>query len=89
MRNIVTIFFLVLTAGAAGADTAAANACKAKLSPTGQEIYTASLAQNPTMTTGREIIKTEVEKLIGEGKVSLSEGRKDGEAVGKCLELLN
>ena len=66
----------------------AADACKATLSTVGQEIYTAALAQNPTAATGRSIVTKEVEKLIGEGKVSMSDGRKAGEAVGVCLKKL-
>jgi hypothetical protein len=79
---------LALSVHAAPADTAAADACKAKLSPVAQEIYAATLAQNPTAATGREIVKTEVEKLMAEGKVNMLSGREAGEAAGHCLQLL-
>lgn len=88
MRYIVSIFAFAFTTGVASADVKAADACKATLSPIGQEIYTAALAQHPTSATGRNIVTKEVEKLMGEGKVSMSEGRKAGEAVGACLKKL-
>ncbi|MCQ0093332.1 hypothetical protein [Roseovarius sp. M141] len=88
MRYMATVFILALSTSVAAADTMAADTCKADLSPIGQEIYTAALAQHPTQATGREIIKSEVEKLMSEGKVDLSEGRKAGEAAGHCLKLL-
>lgn len=70
------------------ADAHSAEACKAALSPTGQEIYAAALAANVTPETGTAIITREVEKLMAEGKVTMSEGRAAGEAAGKCLEML-
>lgn len=88
MRLVITTFVIALSAGPLVADTQAADACKDKLSPIGQQIYTASLAHHPTPTTGRDIVKAEVEKLIGEGKIGLSEGRSEGEAAGACLKLL-
>lgn len=88
MRLVPAILGLTLAAGTASADTAAADACKAKLSPIGQQIYTAALAQHPTEATGRAIVKQEVETLIKDGKVSLSDGRTAGEAAGQCLKML-
>lgn len=88
MRVLPFLFALTLISGAASADVKAADTCKAKLSPVGQEIYEASLAQDPTATTGRDIVTAEVKKPIGEGKLSLLDGRKEGEAAGDCLKLL-
>lgn len=87
--------FLVLSALAIAlsptvtrADNAAADACAAKLTPVGQEIYKTVMAENLTAADARSLIVSAVEKQIGEGKVTMSEGRAAGEAVGKCLELL-
>ena len=88
MRIPASLVVLTFCAGAVSADVKAADACKAKLSPIGQEIYEAALAQHPTPSTGRSIVTDEVKKLIGEDKVSLLEGRKEGEAAGDCLKLL-
>lgn len=88
MRIVTTALIFTLLSSIASADVKAADACKAKLSPTGQQIYTAALAQHPTEATGRSIVTKEVEKLMSEGKVSLLEGREAGEAAGDCLKLL-
>lgn len=88
MRIPVSLLVLTFCVGGAFADVKAADACKAKLSPIGQEIYEVALAQHPTQSTGRSIVTDEVKKLIGEGKLSLLEGRKEGEAAGDCLKLL-
>ena len=88
MRVVGSFLMLVLMVSAASADQQAADACKSGLSPIGQQIYAAALAQKPTPATGRDIVTAEVKKLMAEGKVGLLEGRKDGEAAGHCLELL-
>lgn len=80
--------FLAMSPGLSLADTAAADACAAKLSPVAQEIYKTTLASNPTPADGRSLVVAEVEKLIKAGTVTMSEGRAAGEAAGKCLEML-
>lgn len=88
MRGVAVVVMFGLSAGAAQADKVAAEACRATLSATGQEIYDATLAAGPTPATARGIVTKEVEKLIAAGKVSLSEGRADGRAAGECLKKL-
>lgn len=88
MTRILLLACLATTPVVAIADEAAAAACKAALSPLGQEIYTTTLAQNPTPATARGIITKEVEKLVAEGKTTIAEGRTAAEAAGTCLELL-
>lgn len=88
MRSFIIAITTALLAGSVSADEQAADACKSKLSPIGQEIYTASLAQHPTQATGHEIVKSEVEKLMAEGKISMSDARSEGQAAGNCLKLL-
>ncbi|MEP2031247.1 MAG: hypothetical protein ABJI96_21315 [Paracoccaceae bacterium] len=88
MCTAATALIFVFLSSMASADVKAADACKAKLSPIGQQIYAAALAQNPTEATGRGIVTKEVEKLMNEGKVSLLEGREAGEAAGNCLKKL-
>ncbi len=88
MRQTAMIFAIALSAGSAFANTQAADACKATLSPAGQQLYEATMAKNPTKETARGIITKEVEQQISDGKVSMSEGRKEGEAVGECLKKL-
>jgi hypothetical protein len=89
MRNSALILALALWTGAALADTQAAEDCRATLSPAGQEIYDATIAQKPTADTARSIITKEVEALMAAGKVTMSEGRTDGQAVGECLKKLD
>lgn len=88
MRITATFVVCSFIASMASANTQAANACKETLSPVGQQIYTAVVAQNPTPSTGRSLVTKEVKKLMAEGKVDFSEGRKAGEAAGACLKKL-
>ncbi|MGE3873449.1 MAG: hypothetical protein AB7F74_10880 [Parvibaculaceae bacterium] len=70
------------------ADQKAADACAASLSPPAKQIYETTLASHPTPGTARGIVVAEVEKLIGEGKLSMADGRAAGEAAGTCLKML-
>ena len=88
IRALLLVLALSLTASVAQADATAAAACRADLSPVGQDIYDASVAQNPTPSTGRSIVTKVVEHMMAEGKISLSDGRKEGKAAGACLEKL-
>lgn len=88
MRKASVLLIFLLSTGAAHADKSSADACRATLSPTGQEIYDATVAADPTPQTARGIVTKEVEKLISAGKVSMAEGRKDGQAAGECLKKL-
>jgi hypothetical protein len=87
MARIARPAFPATTPVAAMAGEAAAAACKRALSPLGQEICTTTLAQSPAPATARGIIPKEVEKLVAEGKTTISEGRTAAEAAGKHLEL--
>ncbi len=86
MRLTSTILVLSLAGGVAHADKQAAEACRAALSPVAQEVYNATIAQSPTKATAAGIVKAEVEKLMSEGKLSMSDARKEGEAAGACLK---
>ncbi len=88
MTRILMLACLAMTPVAALADQAAAAACKGALSPLGLEIYTATLARNPTPSTARGIITGQVKKLVTEGKATIAQGRTAAEAAGKCLALL-
>lgn len=88
MRAVLLFLAGSSTASVAQADATAAAACRADLSPAGQEIYDASLAQKPTPSTGRSIVTKVVEHMMAEGKISMSDGRKEGKAAGACLEKL-
>jgi hypothetical protein len=69
-------------------DRKAADACGASLSPKSKYIYEATLASNPTPSTGRSIVVAVTEKMISEGKLGALEARTAAEAAGRCLELL-
>lgn len=88
MRIILTLFIPILSGAGAMANTEAADACKAGLSPVGQQIYTETMAQNPTKSTAKGIVTAEVKKMISAGKVSVFDGKSTGEAVGECMKLL-
>jgi hypothetical protein len=79
--------FVCLTT-VAHADRKAADGCAASLSPQARQIYEATLASNPTPGTARGIVVAQVEKLIGEGKLTMADARAAGEAAGSCLKML-
>ena len=70
---------------AAQADRKAADQCAASLPPVPKQIYDQTMASNPTAETGRSIVVGIVEKMIAEGKLTMSEGEAAGEAAGVCL----
>jgi hypothetical protein len=88
MRSAIAVFAFFASTGAALATTQAAEACKEALSPVGQQIYAEAITQKPTPATARGIITKEVESLIANGTLSMSDGRKEGMAVGECLKKL-
>lgn len=88
MRMSVAVAAVAVCAAPALADSTAAEACRATLSPVARQVYDATVAQHPTAADGRALVVAEVEKLMGEGKVGMADGRAAGEAAGKCLEML-
>ncbi len=88
MRSIAFCALLAVTAPAALADTAESEACKANLSPIGQEIYATALAENINLADGKEVLTQIVERLVDEGRLPLLDARAEGVAAAKCLELL-
>jgi hypothetical protein len=88
MRAILGFLCLVCLTTAAHADRKAADGCAAGLSPPAKQIYEATLASNPTPGTARGIVVAQVEKLIGDGKLTMVDGRAAGEAAGACLKML-
>ncbi len=87
MKMRVALCFLFITGltSAAQADRKAADECAASLPPAAKQIYESTMASNPTAETGRSIVVGIVEKMIAEGKLTMSEGEAAGEAAGVCL----
>jgi hypothetical protein len=88
MKTILCFLCLACLTTAAYADQKAADACAASLPPAAKQIYTSTLASNPTPSTGRSIVVSIVEKMIAEGKLTMAEGEVAGHAAGACLEQL-
>lgn len=88
MKTVLGFLCLASMTTAALADQKAADACAASLSPAEKQIYETTLASHPTPATGRGIVIATVEKMIGEGKLTLFEGEVAGEAAGTCLKKL-
>jgi hypothetical protein len=88
LRVSVASAILAVTTTAAMADRKAGDACAAGLSAPSRDIYSSTLASNPTPATGRSIVVAETEKLIAAGKLPMSQARAAAEAAGKCLELV-
>ncbi|MGJ8583395.1 MAG: hypothetical protein ACSHXD_04820 [Marinosulfonomonas sp.] len=88
MRNIFVATIFILSAQTASADTKAADACKETLTPVGQQVYDASMAQKPTAATAKGIVTKEIKKMVFSGKLGMSDARTVGEAVGNCMKKL-
>lgn len=88
MKFVLGFLCVACMTSAAYADQKAADACAANLPPIPKEIYTTTMASHPTPETGRSIVVAEVEKLIAQGKLNMSDARAAGEAAGACLEML-
>lgn len=88
MKTALGFLCLASLTTAALADQKAADACAASLSPAAKQVYEGTLASHPTPATGRSIVIGIVEKMIGEGKLTLLEGEAAGEAAGTCLRKL-
>jgi hypothetical protein len=88
MKTVLGFLCVAFMTTATYADKQAADACAASLSPPAKQIYQTTLASNPTPATARGIVVAEVEKLMGEGKLNMAEGRAAGEAAGACLKML-
>lgn len=88
MRKILVLTLFSLSANTASADTKAADACKETLTPVGQQVYDASMAQKPTPATAKGIVTKQVKKMVFSGKLGMSDARTVGEAVGNCMKKL-
>ncbi|MFZ5677182.1 MAG: hypothetical protein ACOZAM_29825 [Pseudomonadota bacterium] len=86
MRVILLPLFVAGLTTAAHADRQAADECAKSLPANAKYIYETTQASHPTEQTGRSIVIGIVEKMIAEGKLTLSEGETAGEAAGTCLE---
>lgn len=72
-------------AGAAHADTAAAHACAAKLSPEAKAIYDRAAPSVKPDTDLRSLLKSTVPGMIFEGEVSAKTARDSAMAAAPCL----
>lgn len=86
MRVILLPLFVAGMTTVAFADRQAADECAKSLPANAKYIYETTQASHPTEQTGRSIVIGIVEKMIAEGKLTLSEGETAGEAAGTCLE---
>lgn len=78
----------VLLPSTAFAGQPEAAACAATLTPTGQKIYAVTA---PHVTPGanlRNVLTTQVKKLVFSGEISRSSARENAQAAGVCLQKL-
>lgn len=71
---------------AARADGPAGDACAAKLTPDGKEIYTAAMAEKPTTGTVKAVIEKEARSLAMGGKIARGSARDNAIAAGECVK---
>jgi hypothetical protein len=69
----------------ARADGAAGSACASKLTPDGQAIYAATIAQKPTMQNQRETLEKETKSLAFNNKIARGSARDNAKAAEACI----
>jgi len=78
---------LLLAAGPALADKAAADRCAAKLSPEARAIYTASAPKLVPGADGRAIVTEETRRLVLAGQLDFNKAQDTAMAAANCLML--
>jgi len=76
-------------APAARADTAAANACAATLSPDAKAIFERTLPQFTPGADLRALLTTNTRSLAMSGSISMGSARESATAAAACLEQVN
>lgn len=76
----------IVFAASTHADTAAGNACAAKLQPDGQAIYAATMAANPTTQNQRDILEKETRSLAMGNKIARGSARDNAIAAEACIK---
>lgn len=75
----------VMFMASARADGAAGSACAAKLTPDGQAIYAATMAQKPTMQNQRDTLEKETKSLAFNNKIARGSARDNAKAAEACI----
>ncbi|HUC19050.1 MAG TPA: hypothetical protein VMA37_15330 [Acetobacteraceae bacterium] len=79
---------IVIGAGGARADEAAANACAAQLPKDAQAIFDATLPQLTANADLRSLVTANTRKLAMAGTINRGSARQSAVAAGKCLQLV-
>lgn len=87
VRLAAACLLLLTCAGTARADTAAANACAAKLSPDARTIYDRTLPQVTPDANLRDLLTSNTRSLAMSGTISFGNARDSATAASECLRL--
>ncbi len=79
---------IVIGAGRARADEAAANACAAQLPKDAQTIFRTTLPQLTPNASLRSLVTANTRKLAMAGTIDRGDARQSAIAAGKCLQLV-
>jgi hypothetical protein len=74
-------------ATAAQADPAGGDACAAKLNATGQAIYAAVVATNPTMQNLRDSVRSQARSMVMSGQLSREQAENNAILAGECVRV--
>ncbi|HVT56567.1 MAG TPA: hypothetical protein VHD34_11055 [Xanthobacteraceae bacterium] len=83
---LATIAALSLMAAPSFASRASADACAAKLSPEGKQIYAASIGSVGSGANMKDVVRSKTRALVIGGKISRGAARPAAEAAGACLK---
>jgi hypothetical protein len=86
--RIFAASLLIVFPASAHADQAAANACAANLSPTGQMLYSKTAPTITPTSDIRDALTAQARPLVMNGTLSRDAARAAAEAAGECLRLL-
>ncbi len=78
----------VLLPGTAFAGEPEAAACAAALTPIGQKIYAVTAPHVAPGADLKNVLTTQVKKLVFSGEISRSTARENAQAAGVCLQKL-
>ena len=82
---VAAAFLTTAFTASALADSAAGSACAGNLTPDGQAIYAATMAQKPTMQNQRDTLEKETKSLAFNNKIARSSARDNAKAAEACI----
>jgi hypothetical protein len=88
MKPALLLIFAMLATPALARDVKAANACAAKLTPEGKQMFEATAPEVKPDSDLRELMRSKVIPLVMFGSLTREAAQANGPAAGACAALL-